>query len=414
MTTDKLRLLWVLPYPPLPVTTGGRRRILALLRRAASRHDVYLHCSLRTEAERAALRELHGLCRGTVAVMRGGKWSLRAAAAWLARGRPYLAALNDCGGSVADSIRRSYAGMPFDCVHIEHYYMMEPVLSALSHSAPVLLGEQGVEYVVASRHGRRRSGAAGILWRKEVRQTRMWEEWAWRQADRVVVVSDDDRRILLDAAPGAGAGVVPNAVELADFPYTSREETPGPTVAFVGTFRFFGNVEAAQWLAGSVMPRVRAVVPSARLVLLGEEPPARLRTSAAWISVEGWVSSIPDALREAAVMAVPLWTGSGTKLKVLEAMALGLPVVTTPLGVEGIRAQHGRHVLVAADASSFADAVVELLTSPPLRGAIGRAARSLVEQHFSWDRAAESLYENYIAAISAFADRKSRALEGTT
>jgi glycosyltransferase involved in cell wall biosynthesis len=405
--TDKLQLLCVLPYPPVPVTTGGKRRILALLRRVASRHDVYLHCSLRAESERAALHELRDVCRGIVAVTRGGKWSLRAAGTWLAQGRPYLAALNDGGGSVADSIRRAYAGRRFDCLHVEHYYMMEPVLSALSHSAPVLLGEQGIEYLVASRHGDRRSGAAGLLWRKEVRQTRTWEERAWRQADRVVVVSEDDRRVVLTAAPGTGVGVVPNAVELGDFPFVCREGTVSPTVVFVGTFRFFGNVEAAQWLVRSVMPRVRNDVPSARLVLVGEEPPTDLRASESWVSVQGWVPSISEALREAAVMAVPLRTGSGTKLKVLEAMALGLPVVTTPLGVEGIRAEHGTHVLVGEDAPSFAGALVKVLTSPRLRGEIGRAARSLVEEHFSWDRAAESLDENYVAAINGFADRRS-------
>jgi glycosyltransferase involved in cell wall biosynthesis len=379
----------------------------------ASTHDVYLHCSLRSETERDALGELHDLCRGTVAVTRGGKWSLRAAQAWFARGQSYLAALNESGGSVASSIRRAYAGRRFDCLHVEHYYMMGPVLSALSHSAPVLLGEQGIEYLVASRHADRRAGVAGRLWRKEVRQTRQCEERAWRQADRVVVVSEEDREVVMSAAPGTGVGVVPNAVELFDFPFVSREGTASPTVAFVGTFRFFGNVEAAQWLVRHVMPRVRDDVPSARLVLVGEEPPADLRAAGAWVSAKGWVPSVSLAVRDAAVMAVPLWTGSGTKLKVLEAMALGLPVVTTPLGLEGIRAQHGTHLFVGADAESFAHAVVELLTSPQLRREVGRAARSLVEQDFSWDRAAESLVENYAAAISAFAGRRSRAPQAT-
>ncbi len=412
--TDRLRLLWVLPYPPLPVTTGGRRRVGALLRRLSARHEVFLHCNLRSEQERDALRDLDDLTCKTVGFMRGGKWSIRAGAGWLLHGKPYLAALNEAGGRVADSIRTSFAGCTFDCIHVEHYYMLAAALSALPQTVPILLSEHGIEYLVAARHAERQGGPLRVLWTKEVRQTKRLEEWAWRRADRMVTVSDDDRRIVSDLVPSTDVTVVPNAVELDEFPFAPGAGTEGCTVAFVGTYRFFGNVEAARWLLESVMPKVRETVPKARLLLIGEQPPDCLRVNDAWVSVPGWVPSIPEALGEAAVMAVPLWAGSGTKLKVLEAMALGIPVVSTPLGVEGLPVEDGRHVVLADNPLSFAKALTKLLIAPRLGAEIAGAARQLVERHFSWDRATSELEMSYERMISAFAARRTPERSGTT
>jgi glycosyltransferase involved in cell wall biosynthesis len=379
--------------------------MMALLTRLSSNHDVSLHCSLRHGAEADALDELAALCRRTVAVTRGEKWSLRAAATWLAGRKSYLAARNESGGGVAASLRREFGAERFDCVHVEHYYMMGPALDGLAHSTPILLGEQGIEHVVAARHAEGTGTVARLLWNKEVRQTKRSEEWAWRQAERVVTVSENDRETLLSQTSDVPVGVVPNAVAPGEFPFVPRGASHDPVVAFVGTFRFFGNVAAARWLISEVMPLVRRVVPRAEALIIGEEPPDDLAGSAGWVRVEGWAPSLPSALRGAAVMAAPLWTGSGTKLKILEAMAMGLPVVTTRLGLEGLSLNAGSDVLVADDVRSFADATVRLLTSPERRLSMGERARCLVEQRFSWDAAAEALVQNYREAINRFAAR---------
>jgi len=245
---------------------------------------------------------------------------------------------------------------------------------------------------------RRRAEASGPGVRQalaaEGRLLERYEARAVLAADSASLVADADRR----AAPGLEAcAVVPNGIALEDFPFREPGADP-PVLVFFGNLGYFPNVEAARFVATEVLPRVRRQVPRARLLLVGARPAAGVRRLAGLegVEVRGPVPRMADALHEGAVAVLPMFTGTGMKNKVLEAMAAGTPVVANALGIAGIAgARAGEHHLEAEGAAALAAAVVGLLCSPDERGRLAHAGRSLVRDAFSWEARAEQLLRIY-------------------
>jgi glycosyltransferase involved in cell wall biosynthesis len=152
------------------------------------------------------------------------------------------------------------------------------------------------------------------------------------------------------------------------------------------------NVDGVVYFLREIWPRIVAARPDARFVVVGADPAPTIRAHAGpGVTIVGPVDDLRPYLAAAAVVVVPLRLGSGTRLKILEAWAMGRPVVSTALGAEGLEAVSGRHLLIADDAAGFASAVVRVLSEPELGDALGRAGRALVTERYSWHRAAGAL-----------------------
>jgi glycosyltransferase involved in cell wall biosynthesis len=217
------------------------------------------------------------------------------------------------------------------------------------------------------------------------RRLRRYEAWACRRADRVLAVSEADAAALRKLVPGLEVTVVPNGIDTRA--YTPTPASPHtPTLIFTGTMDFRPNVDAVLWFAREVLPRVRAEVPEAHFVVAGQRPHRRLeglRGDPA-VTLTGWVEDVRPHIAQAAVYVAPLRMGGGTRLKLLEAMAMGKPVVATRLGAEGYPVTDGRELLLADAPVDFAAAVVALLRAPERRAELGRTARAFVEQGYDW------------------------------
>jgi glycosyltransferase involved in cell wall biosynthesis len=145
------------------------------------------------------------------------------------------------------------------------------------------------------------------------------------------------------------------------------------------------NAEAVEIFCRDILPRIAAVLPSTRLYIVGKNPPAAVRALASpRVEVTGYVEDIIPFWRKASVLVVPLRMGGGTRIKILEAMALGRPVVSTTKGCEGLEVNHGTHLLIADDPDAFAHSVVRLCRDPVLYANVARAARALVERKYSF------------------------------
>jgi polysaccharide biosynthesis protein PslH len=217
----------------------------------------------------------------------------------------------------------------------------------------------------------RRLLGALSLWRYELR--------ALRDCHLVVTLSEADALAVRCWLPQLPVAHVPAGVELRERALGGQE---GP-VLFVGGYLHPPNVEAAQWLAREVWPQVRAVRPEARLVLAGRDPPAVVRTLAGpGIEVPGTLAELAPLYEQAGVVAAAAFWGGGVRIKILEALAAGLPVVATPPAAAGLALEHGHNALLANDAASFAGAVVQLLGDAALRERIGHAGHALaLAQH---------------------------------
>jgi polysaccharide biosynthesis protein PslH len=234
----------------------------------------------------------------------------------------------------------------------------------------------------------------------DVAAWRRFERRVLRAAEAVVAFTERDRRALQVLAPEARIETIPIAVPLPSQPYGARASN-GSEILFVGNFEHPPNREAAARLIGTILPAVRTRHPAARLTLVGHYPdggpPAGVREG---VTVTGRVPDVAPYLEAAAVVAAPLFTGGGMRLKVLEALGAGRAVVASPLAVEGLDITDGEHVLLARDDHQFAECIAALLDDPHLRTELAHRARLWAERHVSIPRMLadyDTLYEGILA-----------------
>jgi glycosyltransferase involved in cell wall biosynthesis len=197
------------------------------------------------------------------------------------------------------------------------------------------------------------------------------------------------------------ARVVPIAVDVQELAYSPRTSEARHVVS-VATMFYPPNVEGVHWFATEVFPSIRRQFPAARFYIVGSRPPlkiSRLGERDTGVVVTGYVADLEPILRQSAVMVVPVHSGSGMRVKILDAFARGIPVVSTTVGAEGIDARKGEHLLIADSPEEFAQAVIQTLAEPAEADRRAGAARELVETRYDWRTALQGLDEVYPASF---------------
>lgn len=271
-----------------------------------------------------------------------------------------------------------------------------PLLVFDDHNAEYLLQKRAFE---TDRRIPSRWVAAAYSW-IQWRRLQRYERQVCLTADRVIVVSEYDARALRRLVPSLEPAVVPNGVDLSF--YTGpvlplSQPGPGPSdLVFTGKMDFRPNVDAALWFVKEVLPLIRPQAPEVRFWVVGKDPHPRLAPlqQDPAVALTGQVEDVRPYLAAAAVVVIPLRMGGGTRLKVLEAMAMGKAIVSTSLGCEGFDLSSGRELVVADAAAEFAAAVCSLLGEPARRQQLGEAARQFATQ-YDWQMIIPKLEQVY-------------------
>jgi glycosyltransferase involved in cell wall biosynthesis len=367
-------------FVPLPDDSGGKQRSLAILRRLAERTDLVLCAYDDGTADRAGLEKLG-------VDVRAVPWrpGLVTAGRGLARTRS-ISAGRFWSTALAGEVRRAAAEGPLDLLQVE-YVQMAPFADGVTASRRVL-DLHNVESSLASSYARARRLPGSVPFHLEAAALRSLERRALAAFDTVAVVSERERQRL--PARAGSVVVCPNGID----PPEPLAPASSPTVAFVATMGWAPNTDAALWLGREIWPQVERRVPEARLLLVGRDPtPAVRALASATIDVSGTVADVRPYLARTRVAVAPLRSGGGTRLKLLEALGVGRPVVTTSIGVDGLEDLVGRGVVVADDGAGIADALVELLKDPERAADMGRAGHDAVVSDHSWDGALAPLLE---------------------
>jgi glycosyltransferase involved in cell wall biosynthesis len=374
-----MRTLVLAGESPLPPRFGLRLRVLYLSRELARSAgvDVAVWGDVPPAADEPFT--LSGLARDWGRPRRG--WGRMLWEPWevaIPRGRP---------------LERYAAQRRWDTVVAHTLPLLRPARQA---RAPVILDAHnlmtGVMRTLASADSRR---AHRWFWRFEALKTSAFERHVARQVDAVCVPSEREAATL-ESWGARCPVVVPNGVDVEAIDYAPPP--PGARLLYVGHYGWRPNVEGALELVASILPRVRAAIPEAELVLVGGRPPAELVARAApgagtGVRVTGEVEDVLPQLREARVLVVPLRCGGGTRLKVLEALAAGTPVVATPFAVAGLGLQDGRHVLTADAPADIADLTLAVIRDDALARRLSEEGRALVRRRFGWSVVAQPLLE---------------------
>jgi sugar transferase (PEP-CTERM/EpsH1 system associated) len=391
------------PYPPHQGTTIRNYNLIAGL---AQRHDVHLLSFGNPSESRET--PVHTLCR-SVQVILPPRRSMRQRVANLVFSRLPDMAQRLPSAQFRAALAATLDLQDPDVVEVEGIELAQYLLGAAGSRAgkkrPLLVfDDHNAEYVLQQRafetdirsggaQARRWIGAAYsfVQWQR----LRGYERRTCLVADRVVAVSETDAKALRQLVPGLTPAVVPNGVDMAFYttPVTPFEvqpgpggDPPGPGLVFTGKMDFRPNVDAALWFAQEVLPLICDEVPGARFWVVGRDPHPRLAPLASdpGVMLTGAVEDVRPYIAGAAVYVIPLRIGGGTRLKVLEAMAMGKAIVSTALGCEGFDLVPEQELVVADTPAEFATAVLALLRDPARRERLGRAARRFAGSRYDW------------------------------
>ncbi|HET7825412.1 MAG TPA: glycosyltransferase family 4 protein [Anaeromyxobacter sp.] len=415
--SERLSVLYVCQAPPSPPRYGAQVRMHGLITAVAERHDVSVACCAEPDLAAPARRAMRAYSREVEIVVERASTSpvrkrllqLRS----LASARTFERHLF----TVPELQRRIDALLSrrrFDVVNVEGPFVAHHRFRAAPRGAPpprLVLDEHNVEFDLHRQIARGNGGLvrrfySAVNWRKLQRE----EYGLWERFDAITVTSRHDEARVRAARPAARVAVVPNGVDVEH--YRPRPGDPPPdrsTILFFGALDYHPNQDGILHFLDEVWPRLLRTHPSARLRILGRRPPpALLARRGPAVEVGGFVEDLRPSIASAAAIVVPLRLGGGTRLKILEAMAMARPVVSTALGAEGIEAAHGKELLVADGPDRFAGEVARLLDDPALGARLGHAARALVETRYSW-RASAMAVERCFREVCAVADARDRA-----
>jgi glycosyltransferase involved in cell wall biosynthesis len=409
--TNTRKILWLshlLPYPP---EGGALQRSYHLIRGAAQFGDVDI-VTFRQRAfhpDRASVDRAVSKLEEFVNVE--GVFDLpadrsRFAKTWLLASSlltrdPYTVRWNR-SHLLNRGIREIAARRRYDLVHFDTIGMFQYRTSF--PNAAWVLNHHNVESQMIARRAETAKAAARLYLQREHRRLAEWEVAHGRDATVHIVVSAPEAEHLRHLIPGAEIAVVENPADTTFFAPDETPRQPGHVV-FVGRIDAYSNAAAVRWLRDEIWPALRARGLARRLSIVGRNPPGDI---VAWgasdpsVEVTGYVGDVRPFMRRAEVYVCPIRDGGGTRLKLLDAMAMGMPIVSHGFAIEGLSITPGCQALVADDAEGIVSAVEEILSNPDRAATLGRNARTHVETHFSVEAVRSHLAAAYERAVGLF------------
>ncbi|MEK7533034.1 MAG: glycosyltransferase [Patescibacteria group bacterium] len=380
-----MNILFVSAVLPFPLHSGGQIRIYNILKRLSKRHRITLLSFIRDERERDLIKHLD-FCQSVRMVMRGRAWQPKYVFGSVLGKYPLLLASYD-NAAMRQAIRDTVLRDQIDLIHLEPFYVW-PALPKTD--LPVVISEHNIEYDVYSEYARRFSLVGMkpfLLW--DVGKLKKWERFVWRSADALTAVSASDASVM-EAYVNHDVTLVPNGVDLDSFPFRKPNKRKNLTVLFVGNFRWLPNRDAAETLLDHIWPQVRRKYPQSSLLIAGRDIPAGLRGRilARGGQALGNVESIAPVYQRADIFVAPHTISGGTKFKLLEAMASGVPVVTTKQGISGLVAEAGVEYLEAETPEDFVAQISSLWDNPVLARSVAANARTRIEKKYDWNQIA--------------------------
>jgi glycosyltransferase involved in cell wall biosynthesis len=402
-----MKILFVTPYLASPPRYGAQRRLDGLMRGLAARHEVSL-LSFQTDDEHSeqSLKSTASYCQA-VSTVSNNVVGLDVRKKRLMQLRSLISPRSFeydlCYDARFQSeLNRMLDRTRYDIVQVEFSHLGLYDYPPPGRQQPLLvLDEHNIEYDIVRRTADTTGSAvrrlySAVNWRKLRRE----ECHAWRRFDGVVLTSDRDETLLRKNSPHTATAVVPNAVDLEHF-RTRSVAREADTLMFFGAMNYHPNIQGVSYFVTEVLPKIAKAVPNVKLRVVGQQPPDSIRALAGpHVEIVGFVDDPRPLLDRSAAMVVPLLIGGGTRFKIVEGMAMSMPIVSTHLGAEGLDIEHGKHALLAENSEQLASQTIRLLQDPGLGRQLGADARLFAERRYGWERAVNTL-ENFYSTLRA-------------
>ena len=377
-----MKILFLSRWFPFPINNGSKLRIFNLLRTLSQHHNLTLLSFADPPGVNPEAPENRTICSEMYLVpwKEFNPGSLYARLGFLSL-KP-RSIIDTFSVEMAQAITKILSDNKYDLVIASQLQMA--AYRPYFNSVPALFEE--IE--LGLNHG---NSHLALDWRKRLRTAFTWFKLRTylsqllKSFQAVTVVSEQERELVSKCFPFVkNISVIPNCINWADYQDIHVERRRNRLI-FTGSFRYHTNYEAMLWFVDEVFPLILEQIPDAELVITGDHANLQL-PSCKNIILAGYMDNIKHLIASSAVVLAPLWSGGGTRLKILEAMALGRPVVATSKGAEGLEAQSGEHLFIADDPIDFSNYVVRLLTHADLHRKVAQKARMLVREKYDWGK----------------------------
>lgn len=382
-----MKILMLVPFLPNTRMSGGQTRWYNIIKLLSKEHDITLFTLIKDEKEREFIPELKKYCKKVKVFYRSkSPWTIRNLFLTAFSYYPLLV-IRNYSPKEKKAIESELANNKYDLIHAETFYVMPHLPKT---NVPSVLVEQTIEYQVYKHYvDHEVPFFMRPIFMIDVLKLKFWEQYFWKKADRLVAVSPEDKKVMQQQIPGVEVDIVPNGVDAKHYNTKKySKKSPARVMYGVTNFEWLQNVEAVDILINKVWPMVYKAVPTARLWIVGRKIPSRiveLSKQRADIEITESIEDAREAYKGASVMVTPIKGSGGTRLKILEALAAGLPVVSTSVGVAGLSLKNGKEAMIADTSEGLANQTIKLLKDNNLSKKVGFSGRRFVEENFDWN-----------------------------
>lgn len=389
-----MKILMLTPYLPYPLMSGGQTRSYNLIKGLSGKHEITLFSLIKDEREKSYIPHLSKYCKKINVFNRSkSPWTIRNILLTGFGPYPFLV-IRNLAQEEKEMVKKELLREKYDLIHAETFYVMPHIPQT---TVPILLVEQTIEYLVYKHYVEEQSPVLlRPLLRLDVFKLRYWETYFWKQAKRVVAMSESDKNQMKKLVSGLAIDIVPNGIDMNYFSSKKGKTENIKKVLYVGNFTWLQNTEAVRVLVNEVWPRIKREISDAKLWIVGTHMNSEIKSLASDdIEVSEGLEDIRDAYKNASVLVAPIKGPGGTRLKILEAMASALPVVTTSVGAEGLGVKDGKEALIRDNLNELAMATIKILKGSTMARKLGVEGKNFVKYNYTWDKSAQRLDKIY-------------------
>lgn len=393
-----MKILMLLPFLPIDQMSGGQTRWYHLIKFLSKNHKITVVSLIRGDKEKelSYLPQIEKYCEKIMVFDRPkSPWTLRNLFLTLVTFRP-LVVMRNFSLEERKAITKELQENDYDMIHAETFYVMPHIPKT---SVPIVLVDPTIEFSVYQHYvDNEVPFIFKFIYLFDVIKLKWWEKYYWRKADRVFAVSEEDKIIMQNELPRVKVGIIPNGVDVRYFEEKKVIRQKSPRILYHGDYKWMQNVEAVNILIKDVWPLIKTQIKNVKLWITGRSVPKDI-LEIAKKDKDIIVSESPkdnrDVFKTASVLVTPIMSPGGTRLKVLEAMASDLPVVSTPVGVAGLNIENGKHALVSKSVEDLADMTVKVLNDNELSNELAKNGKKFVAENFDWQSIVSNLDKVY-------------------
>lgn len=393
------------PYLPYPPASGGQVRSYNLLKNLGKKHQIFLVALIKNKKEKRFVKNLKEFCQEIYLCQRSqSPWIFKNILKAIFSPYPFLIIRNS-SSQARKVINQLLKNNHFDLIHAETFYIMPHLPKT---NIPILLAEQTIEYKVYQHFVKNLNFLIRPLFYLDIIKLKFWEKYFWKKATVVAAVSKSDKKNMLALLPSLKIKIIPNGAGEDLMKIFSNQKKMNditkPIFLYQGNFAWLQNTEAAIILAKNVFPKLKQKIKNCSCYIAGQKAKEKIgylkKYGVKIVDINpSNLNKVKKLYQQAAIFLAPIEGPGGTRLKILGAMAAGIPVISSKTAVEGLEVTHKKDVFVAKNYSDFIKYSIELLKNPSLYQKIRENARKLIEKKYNWAIIARQLETIYFELI---------------